>query len=235
MKYLIFSDTHLSAYEFDKPKFEKLVSLITQADIVIINGDFYDGYLCSFDEFVQSPWAKLFPLLKKKRAIYIYGNHDRPEYMDERVTEFSVEQTYRKELTVGRQQIIVQHGQNFAPDFDGRFPSISYYLAWFYPRYFYHEQNKTLINRFFLSYYAANKNKFLHDEMKRSITFLRKRNSYLTNEWFICGHSHIPEFNTKLRFVNSGQFSRGLAQYVGISNTGEISLQLETYYELTYV
>lgn len=229
MKYLIFSDTHLSAYEFDQAKFKKLVSVISQAERVIINGDFYDGYLCSFDEFVSSPWAILFPLLKRKRAIYIYGNHDRPEYMDERVTEFSVEQTYRKELQIGRRRIIVQHGQNFAPDFDGRFPSLSYYLAWFYPRYFYHEQNKTLLNRLLLSYYATNKNKFLHGEMKRSIKFLKKRNPLLERCWCICGHSHIPEIDDKLRFVNCGQFSRGHAQYARIAGNGEISLVLDQY------
>lgn len=229
MKYLIFSDTHLSSYSFDLAKFKKLVAVISQADQVIINGDFFDGYLCSFADFVQSPWAKLFPLLKRKHAIYIYGNHDRPEYMDERVTEFSVEQTYRKELHLGKQQIVVQHGHNFAPDFDGRFPSISYYLAWFYPRYFYHEQNKTLLNRFVLSYYVANKNKFIQAEMKNSIKFLKRRNLNLAPEWFICGHSHISEFDDKLRFVNCGQFSNGVAQYASIDATGEISLVLDTY------
>lgn len=229
MKYLIFSDTHLSAYEFDISKFKKLVSVIQQTEQVIINGDFFDGYLSYFDDFVKSPWALLFPLLKKKKAIYIYGNHDRPEYLDERVTEFSVEQTYRKELNIGRKRIIVQHGHNFAPDFDGRFPSISYYMAWFYPRYFYHEQNKTWINRLLLNYYSANKNKFIHTEMKRSITFLKKRNPMCRDDWFVCGHSHIPELNNKLKFVNSGQFSRGLAQYARISSLGGIELVLDSY------
>ena len=224
MKYLVFSDTHLSAHEFDVVQFRDLVSIIEKADRVIINGDFFDGYLCSFGEFLHSPWSKLFPLLKRKRTIYIYGNHDRPEYMDERVTNFSVEQTYRKELQLGKQKIIIQHGHNFAPDFDGRFPSLSYYLSWLYPRYVHHERNPTLLNRLFLSYYAKNKNKFLHEEMKRSIQFLKKRNPHLQKCWCLCGHSHISELDSMLRFVNSGQFANGKVEFISISNDGNCVL-----------
>lgn len=229
MRYLIFSDTHLSAYQFDKLKFAKLVEVISQAERVIINGDFFDGYLCTFDSFVRSPWSKLFPLLKQKKAIYIYGNHDRPEYMDERVTEFSDEQTYRKELIFLSRKVVVQHGQNFAPDFDGRFPSLSYYLAWFYPRYFYHEQNKTLLNRLFLGYYSDNKNKLLHAEMKRSLKYMKRHNPWCRDSWFICGHSHLAEMNDELKFVNDGHFSRGAAEYVAINEQGEITLYKDEY------
>ncbi len=229
MQYTIISDTHLSAYIFDSAQFEALVDVISKSDRVILNGDFFDAYLSTFDAFYNSKWNKLFPLLKKKKAIYVYGNHDRPEYLDERVSEFTTEQTYRKELSSNDQTIVVQHGQSFAPDFDGRFPTLSYYLAWFYPRYFYHEQNETWLNKLVLRHYVRNKNIMIHKELKRSIEFYKKNNAHCRNHWFVCGHSHITEMDTKLRFANSGLFRNGFAQYAQIDDSGKIRLVVDSY------
>ena len=52
-KILIFSDSHLSP-RFNQAYFNKLANLIEQADQVIINGDFWEGYFYSFDEFLNS-------------------------------------------------------------------------------------------------------------------------------------------------------------------------------------
>ena len=70
MKTLIFSDTHLKT-KFEQKKFNFLSNIIDDADAIIIAGDFWDGYYCSFDEFVNSEWSALFPLLKEKKAINI--------------------------------------------------------------------------------------------------------------------------------------------------------------------
>ena len=64
MKILVFSDTHLSS-TFEEKKFNLLKEIISRADRVIINGDFWEGYLISFKEFLDSRWKELFPLLKK--------------------------------------------------------------------------------------------------------------------------------------------------------------------------
>ncbi len=66
---LIFSDTHLTT-KYDRKKFELLSKLIGSSDRVIINGDFYEGYVINFGQFIASPWRNLFPLLKEKKAIY---------------------------------------------------------------------------------------------------------------------------------------------------------------------
>ncbi len=42
MRILVISDTHLT-HKFDQRKFEYLLSIISQADKVIINGDFWDS------------------------------------------------------------------------------------------------------------------------------------------------------------------------------------------------
>src|SRR5689334_5828739 len=92
MKLLIFSDSHLSA-RFDEAKYNYLRWIITHADKVVINGDFWDRDLTTFDQFVNSDWRKLFPLLLSKATTYIYGNHDWKGYCDERVNLFSTSQT----------------------------------------------------------------------------------------------------------------------------------------------
>jgi predicted MPP superfamily phosphohydrolase len=88
MQTLIFSDTHLTK-GFNRKKYEFLREIIEPVDRVIINGDFWDGYLTSFDKFVNSEWQKLFPLLKEKQTIYLYGNHDKTKWCDSRVNLFS--------------------------------------------------------------------------------------------------------------------------------------------------
>ena len=92
MRYLIFSDTHLTP-KYEPKKFAVLKNAIEQADRVIINGDFWEGFVCTFNEFVESPWSKeLFPLLKKKKAVYLFGNHDRESLANERASLFSDKQ-----------------------------------------------------------------------------------------------------------------------------------------------
>ena len=92
MKYLVFSDTHLTP-KFDHRKFSVLKEAIDQADRAVICGDFWEGFGNSFDDFVSSKWSEtLFPLLKKKKTVYLYGNHDKKEYANDRVSLFSVKQ-----------------------------------------------------------------------------------------------------------------------------------------------
>ena len=73
MKTIIFSDTHIGK-RCDRRRFEYLKKIISDADRVIINGDFRDHVVKS-DKFMNSKWKELFPLLKSKKTIFIYGNH----------------------------------------------------------------------------------------------------------------------------------------------------------------
>jgi len=78
MKILVFSDTHLTD-RFDQGKFRFLQKIINFSDQVIINGDFWDSWFTNFDDFVNSEWRKLFPILLKKRAIYIWQSRSGQE------------------------------------------------------------------------------------------------------------------------------------------------------------
>jgi len=55
MKTLIFADTHLTE-KFDVKLFDYIAPLALKADQIIINGDFWDSYLTSFDQFMSSSW-----------------------------------------------------------------------------------------------------------------------------------------------------------------------------------
>src|SRR3989339_1338248 len=110
MNILIFSDTHLYL-PFDEKKYNFLKKIIEKSDQVIINGDFFDNYMISFDEFVNSSWNRLFPLLKSKKTIYIYGNHDKRSFSDKRVELFSDIQAERYKIKTSNKTFIFEHGQ----------------------------------------------------------------------------------------------------------------------------
>lgn len=119
MKTLVFNDTHFSN-KFDSELFDYIAKLIKSADQVIINGDFWDAYLTTFDAFVTSEWRRLFPLLKAKHTVYIFGNHDKKEFMDERYSLFSDVQTMKHTLKSGENTFVIEHGHLLAPTYDAR-------------------------------------------------------------------------------------------------------------------
>lgn len=117
MKVLVFSDSHLTD-QFDQRLYDYIVNLLKKADKVIINGDLWDAYLVTFDEFINSKWKKLFPLLKKKKCVYILGNHDKRKFMDERVSLISDEVVDSFEFIQKKTRFHIQHGHFIAPTYD---------------------------------------------------------------------------------------------------------------------
>src|SRR3989338_7398847 len=109
MNILVISDTHLSLH-FEEKKFRLLESLIKKHDQVIINGDFWEGFVISYDKFILSPWRNLFPILKMKNAIYIFGNHDLQEFGNGLFDAFSVSHTNDYRVKVNGHSFIFEHG-----------------------------------------------------------------------------------------------------------------------------
>jgi hypothetical protein len=66
-------------------------------------------------------------------------------------------------------------------------------------------------------------------EMKSSIRHMRKENPDIAETTMICGHSHLLQYDEKLRYANSGWFRRGMAQYVSIQKSGTIRIVDGTY------
>lgn len=209
MKTLVFSDSHLETV-IEEKKYRFLENLITEADRVIINGDFWDGFFVSFSEFVDSPYRTLFPLLKKKKTIYLTGNHDSPDLLDSRTSLFAEKTVDKYEMIVGKKKFVFQHGDKQIPIFQTEIPVL--------------EKHRRLIARSLdnMEYYIV---RHLGKPVSRMIqgglnnTIKKTIKTQINKEdIFICGHTHLAEFSLPEQFVNSGMVNHGLGQYLIIEN-----------------
>lgn len=218
MKILIFSDSHLSI-PFEEKKCTFLKKIISEVDQVIINGDFWEGFVMTFDEFIDSPWKELFPLLKAKNAIYLYGNHDKESFSDERRSLFSEIQGYRHELTVGKKTFIIEHGNRLFPTPDEKNASrLSRKII------------STIINALERTVLKICGKKYLAFILRKSNSIIKKKlvKELGPNQIFICGHTHSAEFQEDATFINSGFIKHGLAQYL-IIDDGKVRFK-EVFY-----
>lgn len=217
MKILIFSDTHLSD-TFDEPKFNYLSRIIKQADQVIINGDFWDEHATTFDGFVNSHWKHLFPLLKSRKTVYIFGNHDKADQSNSQVDLFSDIQTEHYEFKSGNKKFIAEHGNKRVSIFGDKGIDETYDKHFlFIP--FANEIHQTIIrlkwNTFLFRRY--------NNAVKKNFSSKLPNNTF-----FICGHTHCANIDLTRHFVNSGVNNFGLGQYVLIED-GAITAREEWY------
>jgi len=222
MNILVFSDTHLYL-PFEQKKFDYLKKIIEPADQVIINGDFFDGYMISFEDFVNSRWNKLFPLLKSKKAIYIYGNHDQEKFSDKRVKLFSVIQKDNYQLTINNQQFYFEHGQKIrvTPDTTWKLSKeiLHYGMS---IGHFIRRLMVKVFGKIFITLRFAYRNV---KSKRRIFKMYRPQN----NEIYIIGHNHFGEVDEKNHFAASGMILYGFAQYLTIDSTAKITLHEEWY------
>lgn len=209
MTTLVISDMHLTD-KFDERKFKFLSDLFDKYDKIIINGDFWDSYSTDFEKFIKSDWAKLFPILKSKNTVYIYGNHDiKSKSKVEKLRLFSDMQTQDFEMVCGDKKFIFMHGHDF-------FKKRSTY-----------EKESGIYKKFRLNDMSLKVEKFLlgkfgshtFDVVTRKLN--RKMKKYAREnladlEYLIVGHTHYAEIDEKNKFLNSGFVRNGVAQYLVI-------------------
>ncbi len=222
MNILVFSDTHLFL-PFDQKKFNFLKKIISESDQVIINGDFFDSYMISFNDFINSPWNQLFPLLKKKKTVYIFGNHDQEKFSDKQTSLFSMKQAVEYRMKINNETYIFTHGQQFrkTPDlfikrFFKPFVSLVVRIAHF------KRQNLTnIFGRNFLRFRFAYRNIKTKEKAIKTIK---------NNEFIVVGHNHWAEVDEKKHFACNGAILYGFAQYLTIDSvSGKITLHEEWY------
>lgn len=212
-KILIFSDAHLTP-RFNEDSFQKLVALINQADRVIINGDFWEGYFFSFDDFINSKWSQLFPLLKAKNTVYIHGNHDLAKYLDERVNLFADVITEKFEFSSGDKNFVYLHGHQYieSPARQSVLMRMKFLLGGLYLAYYL--LMKIMRKRFWKIY------QFENDRLKK----IQQRE--FANKYLITGHTHLMEHDGF--FINTGSMSFGYFDYTWVED-GKIRQYNETY------
>jgi predicted phosphodiesterase len=218
MKTLVFSDTHLT-HTFDPRLLKFLEKIISPVDAVIINGDFWDSYLTNFDRFTASKWNDtLFPLLKSKNTIYLYGNHDDISRSDSRVSLFSNEIKAVHSINSGDTIFHIEHGHVQAPSFDAQFPFL---------------KKSILVNKLnYLKNYIGIKyfgKKLFLDEVMANKKLKQWKNKNLDeNTYFVTGHSHLYEIDESAKFANSGFIQHSRASYLTIED-GKIELHKSRY------
>ena len=188
MKTLIFADTHLTN-KYDPNLADYIAKLVKSVDQVIINGDFWDLYLTTFDRFINSEWSKLFPILQPK-TVYLYGNHDPAELMDERVKLFSKLQADNYQFVAGERTFQVEHGHRVAAEFNDAHPLISKLVTKYFPQFYptldswYLRQD--LLGKIWRGY-TSTRAKNLQNQLRRYAYCHRKKNVVR-----VFAHSHLP-------------------------------------------
>jgi len=215
---LIFSDTHLTR-RFEKRRFNYLKKIIVEADKVIINGDFWDGYFVDFDKFIKSRWSQLFPILKARETVYLYGNHDRREWCNEKVFLFSDKQAEMIKIKLAGKILRIEHGNKIVPDPGDIYPwiidkRIRRIIAFFI----------LIIGRVLLTHMGK---KYLRKWNRRIKDWWKKQ--YAKNQILVCGHTHVAEFNLIARYINVGFIRYNYAHYLKIVDD-KLELVEERYY-----
>ncbi|MBI4009016.1 metallophosphoesterase family protein [Candidatus Roizmanbacteria bacterium] len=204
MKLLVLSDTHLDL-PFEEKKFKFLKKIISTADRVIINGDFWEGYNINFKQFINSPWKNLFSLLRSKKTIYLYGNHDRKHYSNKQTFLFSILQTQQYKMRLNGKTLVFEHGNRLMPLIDETHPNVFNLIKKTNILGFIHKELVRKSGSKFFRHFLNMQNKAIKKRIKQELK---------NNEIFICGHTHSAEFDLKNNFINTGFIKYGLAQYL---------------------
>ncbi len=222
MKTVVFSDSHLNL-PFDEKKYRFIEAIVKDADKVIINGDFWEGLRISFDQFIDSPYKHLFPILKSKDTVYIYGNHDEEEFSDKRTTLFANHTSESYSFQVNGSRLVFKHGDQYAfvigktkskPPLKGHRKVISNVI---------NATEKVIIRKMgkkALRQVLGRYNSIIKNKVKKELN---------ANDIFVCGHTHLAEFNLKEKFINTGLIKHGLGQYMVIEGT--VLKPVEVWYD----
>ena len=226
LKTIVISDTHITGV-FHKKRYDCLENLISRCDRLIFNGDLWSYYSLTLDNVFKSKWTGLFPLMKSKNCIYIYGNHDRKEWCDERIFQFcdiaQNEYIYKKDGL----DLLITHGHLIAHDSitNESFIKINRLV-----------NNFNKLNQSYRFYIFLQKSLlFLMGESKYAQLFKKLNNPHIEyaitlpkDQILVAAHTHSPAFDLENRYINVGFINFGLAFYLHINN-GKLSLESERY------
>lgn len=207
MTTLIISDLHLST-SVDQDRLNYLQNLFSEVDQVILNGDFWDVYTTTFQEFLNSEWSTLFPILKQKNTIYIEGNHDHAKDTNEDVTIFCTKHLSEYTLQMGKYTLHIEHGHLKSsykqPTADW---IVEFYRNIGYNKWFRDPLEKVLI---------ATDTDLLHrwhmsTAEKRLIDYA---SNLPENHFLVTGHTHLPGFFPEKKYINTGYINHSVGYYL---------------------
>lgn len=210
-KIVLFSDSHLDT-RFNDLQFRALRKIITAADVVVIAGDFWADKYITFDAFMKTKWRKLFPYLKKKETYYLFGNHDMPLHSDDRIFTFCTHAGFWLKLKAGALLLHIEHGHlrsNFLIRavlllFE-KHPKVLHILT-------------IPIEQLSMLYVDVLKRTGIPLSKRVNTSYKHKRIGLDPQEILVMGHTHTPEIDLNMKYVNLGLTHHGYFSYVLIEN-----------------
>jgi UDP-2,3-diacylglucosamine pyrophosphatase LpxH len=148
--------------------------------------------------------------LKDKHTIYLYGNHDKKEFADDRVKLFSDVQTDSYKLKLKDKTLVVEHGHRVQPGFP-RLEKINPIRKMTFTVPAFESLGVRLFGEKFRSLFVY---RHLHN---RSIKRYARRN-LSENEILICGHTHARLWDPKNRYINIGDTQIHVGSYLYIED-----------------
>ncbi len=206
---VIFSDSHFDSH-FDEARFQQFREIIESADMVVINGDFWADKTITFNEFVNSEWKRLFPLLKQKKAFYIFGNHDMPAHSDQRIFEFCEQAGFSLKLSAGSIQLHIEHGHLRS----GLLVKLVLTTFEMRPKLLQRLTSPLEIVNYLDTYLFKKTRKHILGHLNHSFKHQWKNIS----EYLVMGHTHIPELDHEHHYLNVGLTHNGFFSYAVIQN-----------------
>lgn len=227
---LILSDTHIGE-KFFTERFQALFQLFEKYDQIILNGDFLDDFW-EYEKTITSQWRPLFELLKTKKVIYLFGNHDIDSVaLRDATSNFITEYANEYYLPVGEKELVIMHGHTIYPRLGGLLyeeqlttgrkiaQKIMRLLAHvLYP--------VVLIVRFFIEQHSSLV-KLQRPIIMRQNNQMKQyaKNNLASHQILVCGHSHLIEDAQQTNFINIGANCYERLEYLSIIDD---SLELKT-------
>lgn len=219
---LIISDIHLGSTVCQSKKIKDFLSMIHEgaiaADELIVNGDLFDSW--DFRRLKSSHWkvlSKMRQIAKKKRVVWIGGNHDGPSEMISHLIGLDFVDEY--EFESGGKKIIALHGDVF-DDFVSEYPILT-----------------KIADHAYRAIQKIRGGASLALMAKRSSkTFLRcsqivkeKAREHASRKGasiVCCGHTHLAEDDPtgEVKYYNSGCWTEEVCHYLEVDD-GVVSLK----------
>lgn len=197
MRTVVVSDLHLT-HVFEPTKYQFLYRLFSQSDRVVLNGDIWDSFHTNWSRFTHSAWRHLFPLLKAKQAVYLFGNHDASEVTPE---PWVVSHRWNDEFEFEWKNwnIHLEHGHRYSSAFHLEHPRAAFLL-----------QNIIPYRLFTFKDIPINR--------RADALQLQAAAQYSAATFLLMGHSHIPGLHESDRYANSGFIADGRASWIEVDD-----------------
>lgn len=216
MRACVISDVHLGSRHFQEALFERFLDSLPDDVALILNGDILDFVHHDLPDNHQRMLTRLRDESRKRRVIWVYGNHDDEYKMaDPGQIEFC------RDFNIG-QRLYINHGY----DFDTVMSRYRWFIRWFKRM---HRLRMWLgAEPVHVAQYAKRWG-LLYRYLRRSVlvaaTDFARQNGYAA---VACGHTHFAEGvgSNGVQYFNTGSWTELPVHYLDVSDS---SMELKRF------